>query len=104
MPPRQVRALYAERTITLYQAYGEEIADKALTAGTFVAPLELNRMAWIKPSFLWMMYRSGWASKRGRERVLAVEVTRDGFEWAHELRVERLRERRLRLEGGVTVA
>lgn len=39
-------------------------------------------MTWIKPSFLWMMYRSGWASKRGQDRVLAVEVTREGFEWA----------------------
>ncbi|MGW1759649.1 DUF4291 domain-containing protein [Streptomyces mirabilis] len=37
---------------------------------------------WIKPSFLWMMYRCGWATKAGQETVLAVEITRDGFEWA----------------------
>ncbi|WP_240436779.1 DUF4291 domain-containing protein [Streptomyces sporangiiformans] len=36
----------------------------------------------IKPSFLWMMYRCGWGTKAGQETVLAVEVTRDGFEWA----------------------
>ena len=39
-------------------------------------------MTWIKPSFLWMMYRSGWGEKPGQERVLAVEMTREGFEWA----------------------
>ncbi|WP_181804017.1 DUF4291 domain-containing protein [Streptomyces shenzhenensis] len=37
---------------------------------------------WIKPSFLWMMYRCGWGTKAGQETVLAVEITRDGFEWA----------------------
>ncbi|WP_374192114.1 DUF4291 domain-containing protein [Streptomyces sp. MBT33] len=39
-------------------------------------------LTWIKPSFLWMMYRCGWATKPGQETVLAVEITRDGFEWA----------------------
>lgn len=39
-------------------------------------------MTWIKPSFLWMMYRSGWATKPGQERILAIQITRDGFEWA----------------------
>jgi hypothetical protein len=31
-----------------------------------------------------MMYRCGWGSKPGQERVLAVEITRSGFEWALE--------------------
>jgi hypothetical protein len=39
-------------------------------------------MTWIKPSFLWMMYRSGWAAKPGQIRVLAVSISRDGFAWA----------------------
>ncbi|MER6614141.1 DUF4291 domain-containing protein [Streptomyces xantholiticus] len=39
-------------------------------------------MTWIKPSFLWMMYRCGWATKTDQERVLAVEMSREGFEWA----------------------
>jgi hypothetical protein len=82
VPARQVRACYDEHTITLYQAYSAEITERALTAGTFVAPFKLDRMTWIKPSFLWMMYRSGWATKPGQERVLAIAITRDGFEWA----------------------
>lgn len=29
-----------------------------------------------------MMYRCGWGTKPGQETVLAVEITREGFEWA----------------------
>jgi hypothetical protein len=29
-----------------------------------------------------MMYRCGWATKPGQERVPAVEISRDGFDWA----------------------
>jgi hypothetical protein len=39
-------------------------------------------MTWIKPSFNWMMYRSGYASKPDQEFVLGIDITRDGFEWA----------------------
>lgn len=39
-------------------------------------------MTWIKPSFLWMMCRCGWGTKPGQETALAVEIARDGFEWA----------------------
>ncbi|WP_326557094.1 DUF4291 domain-containing protein [Micromonospora sp. NBC_01796] len=82
VPARQVRALYTAETITVYQAYRAEIAEAALAAGRFVGPFKRERMTWIKPSFLWMMYRCGWAEKPGQERVLAIEITRAGFEWA----------------------
>ncbi|MFJ4579447.1 DUF4291 family protein [Streptomyces echinatus] len=39
-------------------------------------------LTWIKPSFLWMMYRSGWARKPNQERILRIEMDRAGFEWA----------------------
>lgn len=77
-----MRALFDEATLTVYQAYAPRIADAALAAGTFVAPFALDRMTWIKPSFLWMMYRSGWGTKPDQERVLAVRVGRAGFEQA----------------------
>lgn len=79
---RQVRASFTAETITVYQAYGPEIARSALAAGRFVAPFKRERMTWVKPSFLWMMYRCGWATKPGQEHVFAVEITRAGFEWA----------------------
>ncbi len=82
MTCRQVRASFTDRDITVYQAYSPQIADAAVAAGTFVAPFKRDRMTWIKPSFLWMMYRSGWAAKPGQERILAIQITRNGFEWA----------------------
>jgi hypothetical protein len=66
----------------VYQAYSPEIADAAVRAGTFVPPFSLDRMTWIKPSFGWMMHRCGWATKPGQERVLAIQISRAGFEWA----------------------
>jgi hypothetical protein len=78
----QVRAVFTEKTITVYQAYPAGIAVPALKASTFVAPFKRTRMTWIKPSFLWMMYRSGWATKTDQERILSIEITREGFEWA----------------------
>jgi hypothetical protein len=83
-PYRQIRAVYTDTTITVYQAYSHQIAEKALQAQTFVPPFQFNRMTWIKPSFLWMMYRSGWGTKDGQESVLAIEITRSGFQWCLE--------------------
>lgn len=83
-PYRQIRARYDAETITVYQAYRPEIAEAAVRAGRFVSPFSRNRMTWIKPSFLWMMYRCGWATKPGQERVLAIRITRAGFEKALE--------------------
>src|SRR3954471_313681 len=82
VPARQIRASYTDQSIVVYQAYPPEVADAAVAAGRFVAPFKRDRMTWIKPSFLWMMYRCGWATKPGQERVLAVEISRAGFEWA----------------------
>ncbi|HET9110198.1 MAG TPA: DUF4291 domain-containing protein [Ktedonobacterales bacterium] len=82
MGQRAIRADYDERSLIVYQAYHPEIADAALRAGRFVEPFSLNRMTWIKPSFLWMMERCGWASKPGQERVLAIRISRAGWEEA----------------------
>lgn len=81
-PTRRIRALHTPTTITVYQAYAPTIATPAAHNGRFPASWSRDRMTWIKPSFLWMMYRCGWATKPGQETVLAVEITRDGFEWA----------------------
>jgi hypothetical protein len=79
-----VRAAYSDRTVRVYQAYGPEIARPALKAGRFVPPFSMSRMTWIKPSFNWMMRRSGYASKEGQEVVLGIDISREGFEWALE--------------------
>ncbi|MGW5060598.1 DUF4291 domain-containing protein [Streptomyces sp. NPDC004096] len=81
-PQRGIRALHTASTITVYQAYSPEIGMPAVRQGRFPAAWKRDRMTWIKPSFLWMMYRCGWGTKPGQETVLAVEITREGFEWA----------------------
>lgn len=83
MKERVIRALYDEDTITVYQAYNRSIARSAVQAQTFVSPpFKKERMTWIKPFFLWIMYRSGWATKENQEHVLAIKIRRTGFEWA----------------------
>jgi Domain of unknown function (DUF4291) len=81
-PFRQIRAVYDDSTITVYQAYKPEIALGAVRLGRFPASYGRSRMTWIKPSFRWMMYRSGWATKPQQEHVLAIKLRRDGFESA----------------------
>ena len=79
-----IRAAFSKDTVRVYQAYRTEIASAALAAGRFVPPFSMGRMTWIKPSFNWMMYRCGYATKPGQEVVLGLDITRDGFEWALE--------------------
>lgn len=82
MKEKQIRAIYNDQTITVYQAYKKDIAEPAVVNQKFVSPFKMERMTWIKPSFLWMMYRSGWATKEGQEHILAIKIKREGFEWA----------------------
>lgn len=83
VPYRQIRAVYDDATIRVYQAFNDPIADAALAAGRFVAPFSRSRMTWIKPSFRWMLYRAGWGFKDDNQRrILAIDIAREGFEWA----------------------
>lgn len=84
IPYRQIRAVYDKETIRVYQAFSQEIAQSALKHRRFVSPpFSMTRMTWIKPSFLWMMYRAGWGFKDERQvRILAIDIRREGFEWA----------------------
>lgn len=85
IPIRQVRAQFDDTTVTVYQAFHPSIAVPAARTGTFLnTGFSLSRMTWIKPSFLWMMYRSGWATKPGQERVLSIRLSRSGFDAALE--------------------
>ncbi|NKQ26307.1 DUF4291 domain-containing protein [Streptomyces galbus] len=81
-PTFGIRARYSASTITVYQAYRPQIGTAAARTGRFPSSWSRERMTWIKPSFLWMMYRCGWGTKEGQETVLAVEITREGFAWA----------------------
>ncbi|GGY82937.1 DUF4291 domain-containing protein [Streptomyces nitrosporeus] len=85
LPPRyEIRAQHTESTVTVYQAYRPAIGLPAARDGRFPDAWKRERMTWIKPSFLWMMYRCGWGTKEGQEVVLAVEIERSGLAWALE--------------------
>ena len=77
----EIRALYSKDTIRVYQAYNKIIASEAVMKGTFGNNFKMERMTWIKPSFLWMMYRCGWATKENQECVLAIDIQRNAFDY-----------------------
>ena len=81
-PTRQIRATHTATTVTVYQAYSPHLGTPAARTNRFPPTWKRDRMTWIKPSFLWMMYRCGWATKPDQETVLAIEITREGFDHA----------------------
>lgn len=77
---RHILAQFDDHSIIVYQAYRPSIGHFAALHGYFGDEFSLSRMSWIKPNFLWMMYRCGWAYKPGQEVVLAVHLKRSGFD------------------------
>lgn len=78
---RHIIAYQTEEEIVLYQAYKPAIADYAVAYQQLGgAAFSYNRMSWVKPNFLWMMYRCGWAEKENQERVLAIYIRKDDWE------------------------
>jgi hypothetical protein len=77
---RHILAYHDADTIIVYQAYRASIASYAVTTKTFGRDFSYARMSWIKPNFLWMMYRSGWGTKEGQEAVLALRLRRTFFD------------------------
>ena len=77
---RHILAQFDEESLVVYQAYSPSIGTFAARHGYFGGDFKLERMSWIKPNFLWMMYRSGWGTKPGQEVTLAVRIKRDAFD------------------------
>ncbi len=76
-----ISAFQNEDSIIVYQAYKKSIAQYAIENQKFGGTeFSFNRMTWIKPNYLWMMYRSAWASKENQERILAITITKSGWE------------------------
>ncbi len=76
---KEVFAQYDRQCIRVYQAYNSTIAKEAIALQTFGKAFNLNRMTWIKPSFLWMMYRSNWGTKKNQEYILALDIYQTKF-------------------------
>jgi Domain of unknown function (DUF4291) len=77
---QQILAQFDETSIVVYQAYRSSIGQFAAAHGYFGGSFSFTRMSWIKPNFLWMMFRSGWGSKEGQEVVLAISLKRAAFD------------------------
>jgi hypothetical protein len=78
VPDRQIRAAQTATTVRVYRACSPAVADAALGKQTF----ERSGTASLTPSFRLAAYGSGNGRKPGHERILAVDLTRDGFERA----------------------
>jgi hypothetical protein len=84
---RHILAQYDAESIVVYQAYAPSIGGFAATHGWFGGDFKYSRMSWIKPNFLWMMYRSGWGTKPSQEVTLAVRIRREAFDLMLDLAV-----------------
>lgn len=76
---RHIMAQFDGDSIVVYQAYQPSIAQYAVEHQQFGGEFSFNRMSWIKTNFLWMMFRSGWATKEHQERILAIRLPRIFF-------------------------
>lgn len=76
-----ILAQFNETSIVVYQAYNASIGHFAAANKFFGGEFKLGRMSWIKPNFLWMMYRSGWGTKEGQEVTLAITIRREAFDY-----------------------
>lgn len=77
---RHILGQFNDESFIVYQAYNEAIGRFAATHGYFGGEFSLSRMSWIKPNFLWMMYRSGWSTKEGQQVILAIHLRRVAFD------------------------
>ena len=76
-----VLAHFDADSIVVYQAYRPSTGRHAIEHGQLGGPdFSFNRMSWIKPNFLWMMYRSGWGTKPGQEITLGLRIRRPFFD------------------------
>ncbi|KAG2379447.1 hypothetical protein C9374_006564 [Naegleria lovaniensis] len=71
-----------DECIVFYQAYNSTIANYAVKHQTFkgCSAFDMKRMTWIKPNYLWMMYRSEFATAWNQTNILALYIQREYFE------------------------
>jgi hypothetical protein len=77
---RHILAQFDDDTVIVYQAYCPAIGRFAVEHGTFGGEFSYSRMSWVKPNFLWLMYRSGWGSKENQDVTLALRLRRTFFD------------------------
>jgi len=88
--PFAFHAAYTESTIIVYHHCDTHIANEAVQAQTLDIPtFNPGRYTWIKPSFRSALrqYRSAWSREQNLGHVIALHITREGWEeaikWDH---------------------
>jgi len=77
---RHILAQTRGENIIVYQAFNTRISRFAVEHQRFGGShYKFSRMSWIKPNFLWMMYRAGWAVKEHQQQILAIEISQEHF-------------------------
>ncbi len=76
----EIRATYNQDQIAVYSVFSSSIADVAIKNQKLLPPFSYKRMTWIKPSYLWMMYRSDWGGRAGMERILQIWINRKDWD------------------------
>ena len=78
---RHILAQHDDASVIVYQAYRPGIGRWAIEHGQLGGPeFGYSRMSWIKPNFLWMMFRSGWGVKENQEVTLGLRIRRAFFD------------------------
>lgn len=77
---RHILAQFDADSVVVYQAYRPATGRFAAQHQRFGGEWSFNRMSWIKPNFLWMMFRSGWGTKENQEVTLAIRLRRAFFD------------------------
>jgi hypothetical protein len=77
---RHILAQFDETSVVVYQAYKRSIGEFAAKNGFLGGEFGYGRMSWVKPNFLWMMFRSGWGTKESQEVTLALRMKREAFD------------------------
>jgi hypothetical protein len=79
--PRRLLATFDERSVVVWQAHRHEVADEALRRQRFGGELwRTDRVTRFRVSLPSLLARTTWATRQGRERILAVRLARVGFD------------------------
>ena len=77
-----IRAEFDDKTFTVYQAFDDSIANIAIQQQKLLPPFSYQRLTWIKPSLLWLMYRSDWGRQAGMNCILKIKIHRKYWDQA----------------------
>ena len=79
---RVILAQYDDERVVVYQAFNRITAAHAVEHQRLGGPrYSFSRMSWIKPNFLWMMYRCDWLRRDAEQQnVLAIWIDRSFFD------------------------